>query len=150
MGRMVSHSYGYGLMDAAAMVTAAKTWKSVPKQVMSQSTLSIIYMLLSNVNVMSGNLRRDVALLPQEDPCHELHDCRAGRQGLPEYPTLGACEHPADKSKDLKERCCVRCIFTVAVILGGHPHIRDSRSQARRPPHLPVIPKRHEVYFAGH
>jgi subtilisin-like proprotein convertase family protein len=32
MGRMVSHSYGYGLMDAAEMGQAAKRWKTVPKQ----------------------------------------------------------------------------------------------------------------------
>lgn len=28
----VSHSFGYGLMDAAAMVKAARSWNSVPPQ----------------------------------------------------------------------------------------------------------------------
>ena len=32
MHRMVSHSYGYGLMDAAAMVKSARNWTLVPKQ----------------------------------------------------------------------------------------------------------------------
>ena len=33
MGRKVSHSYGYGLMDTTAMVTEAKKWTLVPTQV---------------------------------------------------------------------------------------------------------------------
>jgi len=32
VGRLVSHSYGYGLMDAGAMVRMAKYWKTVPPQ----------------------------------------------------------------------------------------------------------------------
>uniref|UniRef100_T1KT62 furin n=1 Tax=Tetranychus urticae TaxID=32264 RepID=T1KT62_TETUR len=32
VGRKVSHSFGYGLMDAAAMVDLAKVWVSVPEQ----------------------------------------------------------------------------------------------------------------------
>ena len=32
MNRMVSHSYGYGLMDTAAMVKVAKDWTLVPRQ----------------------------------------------------------------------------------------------------------------------
>ena len=32
MGRFISHSYGYGLMDAGAIVEEAKNWKIVPKQ----------------------------------------------------------------------------------------------------------------------
>ncbi|XP_055541572.1 furin-like protease 1, isoforms 1/1-X/2 isoform X2 [Wyeomyia smithii] len=32
VGRRVSHSFGYGLMDAAAMVKLARTWKTVPDQ----------------------------------------------------------------------------------------------------------------------
>ncbi len=32
MGRMVSHSYGYGLMDAGAMVREARGWTNVPAQ----------------------------------------------------------------------------------------------------------------------
>ncbi len=32
MGRIVSHSYGYGLMDAGAMVELARRWHLVPKQ----------------------------------------------------------------------------------------------------------------------
>ncbi|EAA01324.4 AGAP001330-PA [Anopheles gambiae str. PEST] len=32
VGRRVSHSFGYGLMDAAAMVRLARTWKTVPEQ----------------------------------------------------------------------------------------------------------------------
>lgn len=32
VGRPVSHSFGYGLMDAAAMVKVARTWKPVPEQ----------------------------------------------------------------------------------------------------------------------
>lgn len=28
----VSHSFGYGLMDAAAMVRVARTWQTVPDQ----------------------------------------------------------------------------------------------------------------------
>ena len=32
MGRKVSHSYGYGLMDTAAMARAAKEWTLVPRQ----------------------------------------------------------------------------------------------------------------------
>ncbi len=32
MGRKVSHSYGYGLMDATAMVRLAKNWTLVPRQ----------------------------------------------------------------------------------------------------------------------
>ncbi|XP_046678962.1 furin-like protease 1 isoform X1 [Homalodisca vitripennis] len=32
VGRNVSHSFGYGLMDAAAMVRVARTWQTVPEQ----------------------------------------------------------------------------------------------------------------------
>lgn len=32
VGRFVSHSFGYGLMDAAAMVKIAKNWQTVPEQ----------------------------------------------------------------------------------------------------------------------
>lgn len=32
VGRKVSHSFGYGLMDAAAMVRLARTWRQVPEQ----------------------------------------------------------------------------------------------------------------------
>ncbi|XP_026741464.1 furin-like protease 1, partial [Trichoplusia ni] len=32
VGRNVSHSFGYGLLDAAGMVRLAKTWRSVPPQ----------------------------------------------------------------------------------------------------------------------
>uniref|UniRef100_A0A034VHS7 furin n=1 Tax=Bactrocera dorsalis TaxID=27457 RepID=A0A034VHS7_BACDO len=32
VGRRISHSFGYGLMDAAAMVQAARKWKTVPEQ----------------------------------------------------------------------------------------------------------------------
>lgn len=32
VGRRVSHSFGYGLMDAASMVRLARTWKTVPEQ----------------------------------------------------------------------------------------------------------------------
>ncbi|XP_034948882.1 furin-like protease 1 [Chelonus insularis] len=32
VGRNVSHSFGYGLMDAAAMVQLAKKWQTVPEQ----------------------------------------------------------------------------------------------------------------------
>lgn len=32
IGRRVSHSFGYGLMDAAAMVNLARKWKTVPEQ----------------------------------------------------------------------------------------------------------------------
>lgn len=32
VGRNVSHSFGYGLMDAAAMVQLARRWVSVPEQ----------------------------------------------------------------------------------------------------------------------
>lgn len=32
VGRNVSHSFGYGLMDAAAMVRLAKRWRTVPEQ----------------------------------------------------------------------------------------------------------------------
>lgn len=32
VGRRVSHSFGYGLMDAHAMVKLARTWKTVPEQ----------------------------------------------------------------------------------------------------------------------
>ncbi|XP_044314674.1 furin-like protease 1 isoform X2 [Drosophila rhopaloa] len=32
VGRRVSHSFGYGLMDAAEMVRVARTWKAVPEQ----------------------------------------------------------------------------------------------------------------------
>ena len=32
VGRNVSHSFGYGLMDALAMVRLARTWKTVPPQ----------------------------------------------------------------------------------------------------------------------
>ena len=35
LGRKVSHSYGYGLMDTAAMVRLAQNWTLVPSQVMS-------------------------------------------------------------------------------------------------------------------
>lgn len=31
VGRKVSHSFGYGLMDAAAMVKLARSWKTAPK-----------------------------------------------------------------------------------------------------------------------
>ncbi|XP_065354665.1 furin-like protease 1 [Calliphora vicina] len=32
VGRRVSHSFGYGLMDASAMVRLARNWKTVPEQ----------------------------------------------------------------------------------------------------------------------
>lgn len=32
LGRSVSHSYGYGLMDASAMVKKARNWKLMPVQ----------------------------------------------------------------------------------------------------------------------
>ncbi|XP_017958670.1 furin-like protease 1 isoform X3 [Drosophila navojoa] len=32
VGRRVSHSFGYGLMDASDMVRVARTWKTVPEQ----------------------------------------------------------------------------------------------------------------------
>lgn len=32
VGRKVSHSFGYGLMDAAAMVRLARVWEIVPEQ----------------------------------------------------------------------------------------------------------------------
>lgn len=32
VGRKVSHSFGYGLMDAAAMVRLARVWETVPEQ----------------------------------------------------------------------------------------------------------------------
>ncbi|XP_030376471.1 furin-like protease 1 isoform X1 [Scaptodrosophila lebanonensis] len=32
VGRRVSHSFGYGLMDAAEMVRVARSWKTVPEQ----------------------------------------------------------------------------------------------------------------------
>lgn len=32
VGRKVSHSFGYGLMDAAAMVRLARNWETVPEQ----------------------------------------------------------------------------------------------------------------------
>lgn len=32
IGRRISHSFGYGLMDASAMVKVARTWKTVPEQ----------------------------------------------------------------------------------------------------------------------
>ena len=32
VGRNVSHSFGYGLLDAAGMVRLAKTWRTVPAQ----------------------------------------------------------------------------------------------------------------------
>lgn len=31
IGRNVSHSFGYGLLDAGAMVRLAKVWRNVPK-----------------------------------------------------------------------------------------------------------------------
>jgi len=33
LGRKVSHSFGYGLLDAAAMVKLAKSWTLMPPQV---------------------------------------------------------------------------------------------------------------------
>jgi hypothetical protein len=33
LGRKVSHSYGYGLMDTTAMVRLAKNWTLMPPQV---------------------------------------------------------------------------------------------------------------------
>jgi furin len=35
MGRNYSHSFGYGIMDASAMVRLAKIWKTVPEQKIS-------------------------------------------------------------------------------------------------------------------
>jgi furin len=32
VGKKVSHSFGYGLMDAAAMVRLARVWETVPEQ----------------------------------------------------------------------------------------------------------------------
>ena len=32
VGRRVSHKFGYGLLDAEALVNMAKVWESVPKQ----------------------------------------------------------------------------------------------------------------------
>lgn len=32
VGRRVSHSFGYGLMDASAMIKVARTWQTVPEQ----------------------------------------------------------------------------------------------------------------------
>ena len=46
MGRKVSHSYGYGLMDTAAMVRAAKEWTLVPRQVHITKNNFIIVLLI--------------------------------------------------------------------------------------------------------
>ncbi|XP_041465327.1 furin-like isoform X2 [Lytechinus variegatus] len=46
VGRMVSHDYGYGLMDAGAMVMLAKNWTEVPDQ------------RLCTVSSMNGNGQR--------------------------------------------------------------------------------------------
>ena len=32
VGRKVSHKFGYGLLDALALVNLARTWKTVPPQ----------------------------------------------------------------------------------------------------------------------
>jgi hypothetical protein len=35
MGRNYSHSFGYGIMDASAMVRMARIWNTVPEQKIS-------------------------------------------------------------------------------------------------------------------
>ncbi len=54
MGRKVSHSYGYGLMDATAMVRLAKNWTLVPRQV-SKNQGSKFQSLIRNILVTESN-----------------------------------------------------------------------------------------------
>ncbi len=44
LGRKVSHSYGYGLMDTSSMVRLAKNWTSVPVQVGHKILFSIDFL----------------------------------------------------------------------------------------------------------
>ena len=82
MGRMVSHSYGYGLMDSAAMVRSAKVWTLVPRQVSKlfrnikkknryiiANYLNIIHVLLI---LFSGKVSDSISVLLQSHPGHGI------------------------------------------------------------------------------
>ncbi|KAL3112240.1 hypothetical protein niasHT_017013 [Heterodera trifolii] len=50
VGRNVSHSFGYGLLDAGAMVRLAKVWHNVPKQRKCRATYPNPYKTIPNGN----------------------------------------------------------------------------------------------------
>lgn len=62
VGRKVSHHYGFGLMDAAAMVELALTWKTVPEQ--------------HRCEVASLGINRNVAAMETVELTLETDGCR--------------------------------------------------------------------------
>ena len=82
MSRMVSHSYGYGLMDSAAMVRSAKVWTLVPRQVSKlfrniiKSSYIIVFSYLKFLQVLlilfSGKVSNSISVLLQSHSGHGL------------------------------------------------------------------------------
>lgn len=50
IGRNVSHSFGYGLLDAGAMVKLARVWRSVPPQRACRASYPAPYKTIPNAN----------------------------------------------------------------------------------------------------
>uniref|UniRef100_A0A1B6C415 furin n=1 Tax=Clastoptera arizonana TaxID=38151 RepID=A0A1B6C415_9HEMI len=87
VGRNVSHSFGYGLMDATAMVKLAKTWSTVPEQhkcevsaphinkpipAKSSVTLKLIVKECSGVNYLE-HIQAKISLISQRRGDIQIH-----------------------------------------------------------------------------
>lgn len=58
-GRNVSHSFGYGLLDASAMVRLAREWENVPEQRRCQISYPSRYDVVPNDNRLYFELYTD-------------------------------------------------------------------------------------------
>ena len=59
MGRKVSHSYGYGLMDATKMVRLARTWRPVPEQLQCDVASPYYYKVIPAMGYITIELQVD-------------------------------------------------------------------------------------------
>ncbi len=59
VGRNVSHSFGYGLLDAGAMVKLAQVWKTVPRQKRCRSSYPTPYKVIPRGNRLHLELYTD-------------------------------------------------------------------------------------------
>ncbi|XP_013384579.1 furin isoform X2 [Lingula anatina] len=59
VGRKVSHSFGYGLMDASAMASMAKNWTSVPKQLICEIPVPKSNRAITARNTITVSIRTD-------------------------------------------------------------------------------------------
>ena len=65
-GRMFSHKFGYGLLDAEQLVRLAAKWKQVPKQHICQTRVETVNKLL----VKSAKMKVNVSLIT--DGCDNM------------------------------------------------------------------------------